>query len=114
MTASGPEADIYAGLATLLGTEFVDLRKLYVSASTRAKVPAHVARDRRCVPFIFNRCRIVLAVDDPFHVVAGDFLEWSRWLGVAARRQLGFVLVTPSALDEYLDAHYPSEDPGAL
>ncbi len=109
MTASEPEAQIYAGLATLLGTEFVDLRKLYVSASTRAKVPARVARGQRCVPFIFNSCRIVLAVDDPFHVVAGDLVEWSRWLGVAARRQLGFVLVTPSALDEYLDAHYPSE-----
>ena len=88
-------------LASSLGLPYVDLDDFGVSCGTLRKVPAELCCRLRCVPLVFNRRRIVLAVDDPFQAA---YLSANREiLGPPYRGPLAFAVASTAGLDAALD-----------
>lgn len=93
---------LYRQLAWALGLEFVDLRLFPISGGTLRKVPLSVARSRRWVPLVFNRRRVILAVDDPFTAAVVEPGAVESLLDLPPGREIRFTLGAPSALDDVL------------
>jgi hypothetical protein len=88
-------------LASSLGLPYVDLDEYAPSCGTLRKVPAELCCRHRCVPLVFNRHRIVLAVDDPFHAA---YLSANREiLGPPHRGPLAFAVASTPGLDSALE-----------
>ena len=88
-------------LASCLGLPYVDLDEYAPSCGTLRKVPAELCCRLRCIPLVFNRRRIVLAVDDPFHAA---YLSVNReMLGPPYRGPLAFAVTSTSGLDAALE-----------
>ena len=88
-------------LASSLGLPYVDLDEYAPSCGTLRKVPAELCCRLRCIPLVFNRRRIVLAVDDPFHAA---WLSANREiLGPPYRGPLAFAVASAADLDAALE-----------
>jgi hypothetical protein len=88
-------------LASSLGLPYVDLEEYAPSCGTLRKVPAELCCRLRCIPLVFNRRRIVLAVDDPFHAA---YLSVNReMLGPPYRGPLAFAVASAADLDAALE-----------
>lgn len=84
-------------LARALGLPFVDLAEHPISCGILRKIPAEVCCRFRCVPVVFNKHRVVLAVDDPFNAA---YLSASpELLGPPYNHKLEFAVTTSHALD---------------
>ena len=70
---SGP--DLLRGLAAQYGVEFVDLAEVPIDAEMVRRVPAHVARGHRAVPYARDGEFILVAMANPIDVVAVDDLR---------------------------------------
>jgi hypothetical protein len=64
---SSPAEERARELASSLGWPYVELEEYAVSCGILKRIPAELCCRLRCIPLVFNRRRIVLAVDDPFH-----------------------------------------------
>lgn len=100
------EDQIYHQLARAAGLPFVDARSLSVSPGIRQKLPPEMARERRCIPLIFNSRRIVLVVDDPFTALTTQPFFILRELGLQDSRRVEFALAAPTPLGECLERWY--------
>ena len=98
----------YRQLALVLGSVFIDLESQYISAATRRRLSAELVRSKRWVPFVVNDRRIVVIVDDPFVAVAGGTSESFRCFGPPFDRERHFALASPSAVQSFIDRHYPT------
>jgi len=88
-------------LASSLGLPYVDLEEYAVSCGTLRKIPAELCCRHRCIPLVFNRRRVVLAVDDPFHAA---YLSANReLLGPPYRGPLAFAVASTAGLDAALE-----------
>ena len=87
-------------LARALGWAFFDLEDYKVSCGVLKRIPAELACRLRCVPVVFSRRRVVLAVDDPFN--AAYMAANQQLLGPPYRFPLEFALATRRGIDAAL------------
>ena len=64
--------DLLRALAAQYGVEFVDLSDVPIDAELVRRVPAHVARGHRAVPYAYDGDTVLVAMANPIDVVAVD------------------------------------------
>jgi hypothetical protein len=87
-------------LARALGWTFFDLEDYKVSCGVLKRISAGLACRVRCVPVVFSRRRVVLAVDDPFN--AAYMAANQQLLGPPYHFPLQFALATRRGIDAAL------------
>lgn len=84
-------------LSGALGLPYVDPSALFISCGILRRMPAELCCRLRCVPFVFNRTRAVLLVDDPFQ--AAYLAANIELLGPDRPSSIEYAMTTPSGLD---------------
>ncbi|MBI4603184.1 MAG: hypothetical protein HY721_14590 [Planctomycetes bacterium] len=96
-----PSVELARHVARALGWPYVELEEYSVSCGILRKVPAELACRLRCVPLVFNRRRVVLAVDDPFQ---GMYAQLHPELfGPPYDRDVEVALATARGIDRALE-----------
>lgn len=67
--------ELLRALAAQYGVEFVDLSDVPIDAELVRRVPAHVARGHRAVPYAYDGETVLVAMANPIDVVAVDDLR---------------------------------------
>lgn len=67
--------DLLRALAAQYGVEFVDLSDVSIDAELVRRVPDHVARGHRAVPYAYDGDTVLVAMANPIDVVAVDDLR---------------------------------------
>ncbi|MEO8020199.1 MAG: GspE/PulE family protein [Pseudomonadota bacterium] len=104
MLSSGEigEDDLYRALADQMGVLYVRLGDFDVDPAALAALAREHARTHRLLPLMFERGRLIVAIDDPSDSEALNALKFSTQHPVEA------VLASPEDLDVAIATHYPA------